>query len=92
MSVAIRHLIERKMMIHQQVAEKSEVGRITIAAIMNRNLQTITTDRLIDTAQWMGFKSHLPKLDVFFNFQTKAENLELKLFIENTESGLIVPG
>lgn len=51
LAVAIRHLIERKKMTHQQAAEKSDVGRTVITAIMNGNLQKITTDRLIDIAQ-----------------------------------------
>jgi len=35
LAVAIRHLIERKKMTHQQAAEKSDVGRTVITAIMN---------------------------------------------------------
>ena len=59
LAVAIRHLIERKKMTHLQAAEKSEVGRTVITAIMNGNLQKITTDRLIDIAQSLGLKVQL---------------------------------
>ena len=56
LAVAIRHRIERKKMTHLQAAEKGEVGRTVITAIMNGNLQKITTDRLIDIAQSLGLK------------------------------------
>ena len=46
-------------MTHQQAAEKSDVGRTVITAIMNGNLQKITTDRLIDIAQGLGLKVQL---------------------------------
>lgn len=59
LAIAIRHSIERKKMTHQQTAEKSEVGRTVITAIMNGNLQKITTDRLIDIAQVLGLKVHM---------------------------------
>ena len=59
LAVAIRHLIERKKMTHQQAAKKSNVGRTVITAIMNGNLQRITTDRLIDIAQGLGLKVQL---------------------------------
>ena len=59
LAVAIRHLIERKKMTHQQAAEKSDVGITVITAIMNGTLQKITTDRLIDIAQGLGLKVQL---------------------------------
>ena len=59
LAMAIRHLIERKKMTHQQAAEKSDVGRTVITAIMNGNLEKITTDRLIDIAQGLGLKVQL---------------------------------
>ncbi len=59
LAVAIRHLIERKKLTHMQAAEKSDVGRTVITAIMNGNLQKITTDRLIDIAQGLGLKVQL---------------------------------
>ncbi len=59
LAVAIRHLIERKKMTHQQAAEKSDVGRTVITAIMNGNLQKMTTDRLIDIAHGLGLKIQL---------------------------------
>ena len=59
LAVAIRQLIERKKMTHLQAAEKSNVGRTVITAIMNGHLQKITTDRLIDIAQELGLRIQL---------------------------------
>lgn len=56
---AIRKLIERKAYTHQEAAHKAGVGRTVITAVLNGNLQKITTDRLIDIAWGLGIKVQL---------------------------------
>ena len=55
----IRRAIEKKGMTHAQAATKTGIGRTVITAIMNGNLDKISTDRLIDIAQSLGLKLHL---------------------------------
>ncbi|MEQ1663810.1 MAG: XRE family transcriptional regulator [Bdellovibrionales bacterium] len=56
---AIRRAIEKKDLTHAQAAAKTGMGRTVITAIMNGNLDKISTDRLIDVAQAMGLKLQL---------------------------------
>ncbi|MGE0631424.1 MAG: helix-turn-helix domain-containing protein [Pseudobdellovibrionaceae bacterium] len=56
---AIRRVIEKKHLTHVQASEKTGVGRTVITAIMNGNLDKISTDRLIDIAQALGLRLQL---------------------------------
>ena len=56
---AIRHSVEKKSLTHAEASSKTGVGRTVITAIMNGNLDKISTDRLIDIAQALGLKLHL---------------------------------
>ncbi len=53
---AIKNNIERKKLTHQEAAIITGIGRTVITAIMNGQLQKISTDRLIDVAQALGLK------------------------------------
>ncbi len=57
--VAIRRTIEKKGLTHELAAEEAGVGRTVITAIVNGNLEKISTDRLIDVAQNLGLKVQL---------------------------------
>jgi predicted XRE-type DNA-binding protein len=57
--VAIKRSIERQKLTHAQASAKSGVGRTVITAIVNGNLDRISTDRLIDVAQNLGLKVQL---------------------------------
>ncbi|MCB0415354.1 MAG: XRE family transcriptional regulator [Bdellovibrionales bacterium] len=52
--VAIKKVIEKQKWTHEVAAEEADVGRTVITAIVNGNLQKISTDRLIDIAQNLG--------------------------------------
>lgn len=56
---AIRRIVEKKKLTHAQASIKTGVGRTVITAIMNGNLNKISTDRLLDIAQSLGLKFHL---------------------------------
>lgn len=56
---AIRSVIEKKKLTHAQAAEKTGVGRTVITAIVNGNLDRISTDRLLDIAQGLGLQYQL---------------------------------
>lgn len=56
---AIRRAIEREKFTQAQAAAKADVGRTVITAIMNGNLASISTDRLIDIAHNLGLRVHL---------------------------------
>lgn len=56
---AIRKAIEKKDLTHAEASEKTHVGRTVITAIMNGNLDKISTDRLIDIAQSLGLRLQL---------------------------------
>jgi len=55
----IRRAIERGKLTQAQAAAKAKVGRTVITAIMNGNLSSISTDRLIDIAHNLGLRVHL---------------------------------
>lgn len=57
--IAIKRAIERQKLTHARAAVKTGVGRTVITAIVNGNLDKISTDRLIDVAQALGLKLHL---------------------------------
>ena len=52
--ISIKRVIERKNMTHEKAAKMAKVGRTVITAIVNGNLDKISTDRLIDVAQELG--------------------------------------
>ncbi len=54
--IAIKRSIEENEWTHQEAADHVEVGRTVITAIVNGNLEKISTDRLIDIAQGLGLK------------------------------------
>lgn len=56
---AIRKTIEKQKLTHAEAAKKAKVGRTVITAIANGNLQSISTDRLIDVAQSLGLRIHM---------------------------------
>lgn len=55
----IRRVIEKKGLTHAEAARITGMGRTVITAIMNGNLDKISTDRLIDVAQSLGLKLQL---------------------------------
>lgn len=55
----IRSVIEKNKLTHAEASLKCSVGRTVITAIMNGNLNKISTDRLIDIAQGLGLKLQL---------------------------------
>ncbi len=57
--VAIKRAIEREKLTHAEAAIKTRVGRTVITAVMNGNLEGVSTDRLIDIAHNLGLKVHL---------------------------------
>lgn len=57
--VAIKRAIERGKLTHAQAATKADVGRTVITAILNGNLDGISTDRLIDIAHSLGLRVQL---------------------------------
>jgi predicted XRE-type DNA-binding protein len=59
LATAIRRRIEKKDLTHIQASKKAGVGRTVITAVMNGNLNKISTDRLFDIAQGLGLKFQL---------------------------------
>ena len=57
--IAIQKTIQKNNWTHIKAAAKAKVGRTVITAILNGNLEKISTDRLIDIAQRIGLKVHL---------------------------------
>jgi len=57
--IAIKRAIERGNLTHLQAAHKAGVGRTVITAIINGNLGSISTDRLIDVAHRLGLRVQL---------------------------------
>lgn len=57
--IAIKRTVEKNEWTHAQAAEEAEVGRTVMTAILNGNLDKISTDRLIDIAQRVGLKVKL---------------------------------
>jgi predicted XRE-type DNA-binding protein len=57
--IAIRKTVRKKKWTHAQAAKKADVGRTVITAVMNGNLQGVSTDRLMDIAQNLGLKLKL---------------------------------
>ena len=59
LAYGIRTTIEKNGLTHVEAAFRTGVGRTVITAIMNGNLNKISTDRLIDIAQGLGLKLEL---------------------------------
>ena len=57
--IAIRKAVKKNDWTHQVAAEQANVGRTVITAIVNGNLEKISTDRLIDVAHSLGLKVQL---------------------------------
>ena len=57
--IGIKKTIEKKKLTHEQAAKVTGVGRTVITAIVNGNLEKISTDRLIDVAQGLGLTVHI---------------------------------
>ena len=54
--VSIKRTVEKNGWTHAEAAEEAEVGRTVMTAILNGNLEKISTDRLIDIAHRIGLK------------------------------------
>lgn len=54
--IAIKKVIDKNGWTHQETADEVGVGRTVITAIVNGNLEKISTDRLIDIAHNLGLK------------------------------------
>lgn len=54
--LGIIRILENSKLTHMQAAEISSVGRTVITAIVNGNIQKISTDRLIEIADNLGVK------------------------------------
>ena len=57
--MAIKRHIEKYKITHAKVAEETGIGRTVITAIVNGNLQKISTDRLLDVAHGLGLQIRL---------------------------------
>jgi len=57
--IAIKEALTRKGLTHVKAAEKTNVGRTVITAVVNGNIAKISTDKLIDIATALGVKLHL---------------------------------
>ena len=56
---AIRRQIQRQSWTHGEAARRAGVGRTVITAIVNCNLGSISTDKLLDVAERLGIKVSL---------------------------------
>jgi predicted XRE-type DNA-binding protein len=54
--IKIKRVIEKNKWTHEEASEEAGVGRTVITAIVNGNLEKISTDRLIDIAHNFGLK------------------------------------
>ena|SRR3990167_431901 len=52
--INIEKIIRKKGYSHAQAAKKANVGRTVITGIINGNIRSISTDRLIDIASSLG--------------------------------------
>ena len=57
--LAIKKRIEKKGWTHHKAARRSGVGRTVITAIVNGNLDRISTDRLIEISEKLGLRVRL---------------------------------
>ena len=57
--IAIRKSIENSELTHAAAAKIVDVGRTVITAVVNGNIEKISTDRLIDIAHALGLSVHL---------------------------------
>jgi len=54
--IKIKRVIEKNKWTHEDTSVEAGVGRTIITAIVNGNLEKISTDRLIDIAHNLGLK------------------------------------
>ena len=57
--ISIKRVVEKNGLTHAEATEEAEVGRTVITAVLNGNLEKISTDRLIDIAHRLGLKLKL---------------------------------
>ncbi len=57
--IAIRKTLEKRVLTHAAAAQIAHVGRTVITAIVNANIEKISTDKLIDIAYALGLNMHL---------------------------------
>ena len=57
--ISIKRTVEKNSWTHAETAKEAGVGRTVITAILNGNLEKISTDRLIDIAHRIGLKLRL---------------------------------
>ena len=57
--ISIKKTVKKNAWTHAVAAEEAGVGRTVITAILNGNLEKISTDRLIDIAHRIGLKLRL---------------------------------
>ena len=55
----IRLAMKKQNLTHKEAADKCGVGRTVVTAVLNGNLNRISTDRLIDIAQGLGLTLQL---------------------------------
>lgn len=53
---AIRKSMEKNNLTHAEASKKTQIGRTVITAIVNGNLDKISTDRLMDIAISLGVR------------------------------------
>lgn len=53
---AIRRQLERQGWTHAEAATRAGVGRTVITAVVNANLGSISTDKLLDIAERLGLR------------------------------------
>ncbi|OFZ78396.1 MAG: hypothetical protein A2583_13990 [Bdellovibrionales bacterium RIFOXYD1_FULL_53_11] len=58
-AVAIRNKIEKQHLTQIEASKKAGIGRTVITAIVNGNLASISTDRLLDVAEGLGLRVRL---------------------------------
>jgi predicted XRE-type DNA-binding protein len=57
--VAIKNTINKQNLTHELAAKEANVGRTVITAVVNGNLQKMSTDRLLDIATGLGIRVKL---------------------------------
>lgn len=57
--IATKRIIERNEWTHEEAAGEAGVGRTVITAVVNGNLEKVSTDRLIGIAQELGLSVRL---------------------------------
>lgn len=52
--IAITGVVEKRHLTHATAAKEAKVGRTVITAVINGNIKSVSTDRLIDIAHALG--------------------------------------